>query len=285
MKNRSFEPFKAFLYALQGAIVGIGAILPGVSGGVLLAAFGLYEPMMEILTEPKKNLKKHIPVFLPFVIGWAGGFMLFSLLIGALLNKYFDIATMLFFGLVCGTIPELFKKSESADSKMSWTPFVISLSASYIVFHVMTLLEGGAETGIVAPQNFLSFLFCGFMWGVSLIVPGMSSSPVLQYLNLLEPLTSGIGALNLRVLIPFIIGIAVTVLLFARLVNMLFKNHYALISRIILGFVISSSLNTLPASFRSGWSMVISLVCFVLGFVIAAAMDKAESKQRDKNGG
>ena len=30
----------------QGAIVGMGAVLPGVSGGVFYLAFGVYEPMM-----------------------------------------------------------------------------------------------------------------------------------------------------------------------------------------------------------------------------------------------
>lgn len=284
MKNK-LNIFKSLIYAIQGAIVGIGAILPGVSGGVLCAAFGLYEPMMELLTEPKKHIKRLWPIFLPFVIGWAGGFVLFSLIIGSLLSAYYDIATMLFFGLVCGTIPELFKKSELADRDKSWTPFVVSLSVSYIVFHIMAILEGGGESGIVAPQNFFAFLFCGFMWGVSLIVPGLSSSPVLQYLNLLEPLTSGIGSFNMTILVPFVIGIIITTLLFARLVNMLFKKHYALISRIVLGFVVSSSLKTLPNNFRSTGSMILSIVFFVVGFVIAAAMDKAESKQAQENGG
>lgn len=283
MKTK-FDFLKSLIYAIQGAIVGIGAILPGVSGGVLCAAFGLYEPMMELLTEPKKHIKRLWPIFLPFVIGWAGGFVLFSLIIGSLLSAYYDIATMLFFGLVCGTIPELFKKSEIADRDKSWTPFVISLSSSYVVFHILTILEGG-ESGVVAPQNFISYLFCGFMWGISLIVPGLSSSPVLQYLNLLEPLTSGIGSFDMAILIPFVIGIVITTLLFARLVNMLFKKHYALISRIVLGFVVSSSLKTLPNSFRSTGSMILSIIFFVVGFVIAMAMDKAESKHAQKNGG
>ena len=113
MKNKT-NLLKPIIRALQGAIVGIGAILPGVSGGVLCAAFGLYEPMMELLTEPRKHIKKHLPTFVPFVIGWAGGFILFSLIIGSLLEAYYDIATMLFFGLVCGTVPGLIKKSEKS---------------------------------------------------------------------------------------------------------------------------------------------------------------------------
>lgn len=284
MENKKFNLLKSLIHVLEGAIVGIGAILPGVSGGVLCAAFGLYEPMMELLTEPRKHIKKHLPVFVPFGIGWAVGFILFSLIIGSLLEAYFDIATMLFFGLVCGTVPELIKKSEKADASASWVPFVVSLSTSYIIFHLMALLSG-SEGGVYAPENFWSYLFCGFMWGISLIVPGMSSSPVLQYLHLLEPLTNGIGRFDFTILIPFVIGIAATALLLARLVNMLFKKHYAIFSRVILGFVVSSALKTLPTEFRSTESMIISIICFAGGFVLATAMDRAENKQKQENGG
>ena len=33
----------------QGMLVGVGGILPGISGGVLCAIFGLYQPVMEFL--------------------------------------------------------------------------------------------------------------------------------------------------------------------------------------------------------------------------------------------
>lgn len=260
--------------AIYGAIIGIGAILPGVSGGVLCVAFGLFEPLMELLTHPKDSFRKNHHIFVPFFIGWALGFVLLAKVVEVFFSFAPDIAVMLFFGLVCGTIPELFKKSEEADGKMSWTPFVISLSISYLLFHI---IEAGEA--VVLPENFLSFAFCGFMWGISLIVPGLSSSTVLIYLGLYVPLTEGIGSFDFKVLIPFVIGIVVTVLLFAKFVNMLFKKHYTMISRIILGFVISSSLKTIPHSFESVWTMIISVVCFVAGFAIAIVMDKAEKKK------
>lgn len=261
--------------AIYGAIIGVGAILPGVSGGVLCVAFGLFEPLMEFLTDPKETFKKKYHIFVPFFLGWALGFVLLARVVEIVFSVAPDIAVMLFFGLVCGTIPELFKKSEEADKKMSWTPFVISLSISYILFHI---IEAGEA--VVVPANFLSFAFCGFMWGISLIVPGLSSSTVLIYLGLYIPLTEGIASFDFGVLIPFGIGIIVTVLLFAKFVNMLFKKHYAMISRIILGFVISSSLKTLPHSFESVWTMIISVICCALGFVVAILMDKAETKKQ-----
>lgn len=32
---------------LQGALIGLGAVLPGISGGVLSVVFGVYRPIME----------------------------------------------------------------------------------------------------------------------------------------------------------------------------------------------------------------------------------------------
>lgn len=266
---------QSIIYAIQGAIIGVGAILPGVSGGVLCVAFGLFEPLMEFLTNPKKSLKENYKMFIPFFVGWGLGFVLLAKLCEMFFSFAPDVAIFLFFGLVCGTIPEMFKKSENADKNMTWTPFVISMAVSYTLFHII-------ETGeaVAIPANFMSFLFCGFMWGISLIVPGLSSSTVLIFLGLYVPLTEGIGGFDMSVLLPFGVGIVITVLLFAKLINMLFKKHYAVISRIILGFVISSSLKTLPHEFGSVWTMIISIICCVIGFIVAIAMEKTESKQK-----
>ncbi len=37
---------------LCGFLVGVGCILPGVSGGVMAVSFGLYQPMLAALTHP-----------------------------------------------------------------------------------------------------------------------------------------------------------------------------------------------------------------------------------------
>ena len=265
---------QAIVDFVEGAIVGVGAILPGVSGGVLSVAFGVYEPMMELLTNPVPAIKKHYRMFIPFGIGWIVGFLLLAKGVEFLFSLCAPVALMLFFGLICGTLPELFKVSEQSDPKKSWTPFVVSLSLAFLFFH---LLENA--TGITIPPSFGSFLFCGFLWGLSTIVPGLSSSSILICFGLYEPMTAGIGGLDLRVLIPMLLGIGVTVLAFARLVNMLYKKHYAATSRIVLGFVVASSIKIVPETFDSFWVLAVSLVCFVLGFAVARAMDIAQRKQ------
>lgn len=265
---------QAIVDFIEGAIVGVGAILPGVSGGVLSVAFGVYEPMMELLTTPLSAIKKHYRMFIPFGIGWIVGFLLLARGVEALFEACAPVALMLFFGLICGTLPELFKVSEQSDPKRSWTPFVVSLSLAFLFFH---LLEN--TTGITIPPSFLGFLFCGVLWGLSTIVPGLSSSSILICFGLYEPMTAGIGSLDWKVLVPMLLGIAATALSLARLVNMLYKRHYAVTSRVVLGFVVASSIKIVPAKFDSPWLLIISLVCFVLGFIVARGMDIMQRKQ------
>lgn len=274
MKNNVI--FKSIMYAIQGAIVGVGAILPGVSGGVLLVAFGIYEPMMALFTQPIKTIKSNYKLFVPFIIGWLLGFILLAKVVELFFAFSPTIALMLFFGLICGTIPELFKSSEKSDPSKSWTPFVISLAFAFVLFQIL----GSGDSATIAP-TFASYVLSGFVWGLSLIIPGLSSSSVLLYLGLYEPLTAGIGALNFSIILPFLIGIVATVLLLARLVTMLFNKHYAIISRIILGFVIASSLKILPETFGDTLTLIISIACFIVGFIIARAMDLAQNKQEN----
>ena len=273
MKNSPV--FKAILYALQGAIVGVGAILPGVSGGVLCVAFGIYEPMMALLTHPIETLRTKYKMFVPFLLGWVVGFIFLAKGVELLFNLWPTVALLLFFGLICGTLPDLFKTSQKSDPNCSWTPFVLSLSLAYLFFH---LLES-STLGTVAP-SFIGFVLCGLLWGLSLIVPGLSSSTILIFIGLFEPLTAGIGSLDIKVLVPFVLGIGTTALLFARLVTMLFQKHYAVFSRVILGFVIASSLKILPSSYESLPMLSVGLVCFAGGFVVAMLMDGASEKER-----
>ena len=265
--------FKYILYLIQGALVGIGAILPGVSGGVMCVAFGVYEPMMEMMTHPLSAWRKHARMFIPFVIGWVLGFLLLAKAVELLFSTYEIVALILFFGLIGGTLPELLRDSEVRDPNKSWTPFVLSLSLAYLFLH---LLENAGN--IVLAPSFGAYLFCGALWGLSLILPGFTSSSILICLGLYEPMTAGIGAMDLSILLPMLLGIGVTALSLARVISMLFARHYALTLRVVLGFVVASSLKILPATLGDLSTAVVSIVCFVVGFAVARGMDLANHR-------
>ena len=54
---------------VKGALVGIGAIVPGLSGGVLAVVFGIYEPMLRFLANIRHKFLANLRFFLPVGIG------------------------------------------------------------------------------------------------------------------------------------------------------------------------------------------------------------------------
>lgn len=58
----------------QGMLIGLAAMLHGVSGGVLCVAFGVYQPIMRLLADPLHTIKADLPPILPHIAGAALGF-------------------------------------------------------------------------------------------------------------------------------------------------------------------------------------------------------------------
>ena len=56
-RNRKSGSLQIIFRIVQGALIGLGAVLPGISGGVLSVIFGIYKPIMELLSNPFKNFK------------------------------------------------------------------------------------------------------------------------------------------------------------------------------------------------------------------------------------
>lgn len=259
--------------AVQGAIVGTGAILPGISGGVLLVAFGLYEPMMALFSDPLKSFKSYYKMFIPFLVGWAAGFVLLAGVVEMLFLAFSSFTITLFAGLIFGTMPELMKKSEQSDKNQSWSSFAISLVSLFVLFNMLQ----SASVSNVSP-NSMWYVFSGMVWGLSLVVPGLSSSSILIYMGLYQPMTAGIASLDMGVVLPLFGGLSITVLLFAKLVNFLFKKKYALISRIVIGVMVSSTLMIIPKSFDSPMQFFACAACFAVGFTLARWIDIVKTK-------
>ena len=74
-------------------------------------------------------------------------------------------------------------------------------------------------------------------------------------------------------LVPLLLGFAVTIAVTARIMNMLIERYYGIVSKIILGFVISSVLMIAPTMFEGLSQVLTGLVCFAAGFVLAMWMD------------
>lgn len=256
--------------AVKGAIVGTGAILPGVSGGVLLVVFGIYRPLMALLSHPVRSFKIYYKLFIPFIIGWLLGFVLLARVVELLFETSSTIAISLFAGLICGTLPQLFKSAAGSgeDKGRGYIGFTVSL---VVIYALLSYLSTGASSSI-AP-NIYWYFFCGATWGLSLVIPGLSSSSLLIFLGLYQPMTAGIANMDFAVMLPLLLGLIATVACTSRLVNSLYEKHFCIMSRTILGVVTAATLLIIPTSFASALDALICVACFAAGFIIARIMD------------
>lgn len=276
-----------FIRLAKGIIVGIGFILPGLSGGVLAVILGIYDRLIRFLSDLKKQFIENILYFIPVIIGGAIGIVLFSILVEKAFGVYAAEFICLFIGFVAGTFPSLYKTA--GKEGQSWRDMLILLLSTAFIFLLM--IYGGRQFTEVSP-NLLIWAGSGALIGLGVIVPGMSPSNFLIYFGLYDKMATGIKDFDFAVIIPLLIGFILCVLTFAKLAAYLFKRYYSEMYHFILGMVVGSSLAIFPtvvfpafspeqlAATRLSFGMAFFLcvVFFAIGTLISFLFSKVEEK-------
>ena len=266
-----------FLFKLlQGILIGLGAVLPGISGGVLCVVFGVYAPIMALLSNPFRAFKKYALTLLPIVIGMGIDFLGVSKALGILLKAYPDASVCLFVGLIIGMLPSLFREARS-KGPVETKDYAAMAIAFVVVFSLLLLLN---EFSVRITPNFGWYLFCGFCLALSVIAPGMSFSTLLMPLGLYTPFVEGIGNIDFSILVPGGIGALLTVIILAKGMNYLLQKHHSTVSHLIIGIIIAATLPIIPyagfvSSIQSG---ITNALCLIFGLVAALLLDRFNRK-------
>lgn len=292
MKNKKNVILQALLWIVQGCIVGIGAILPGVSGGTLCYAFGIYNPIIEVLSSPIKGIKKYWYMLVFVFLGVGVGFVGFAGITESLLRWNAPVVLCAFIGLILGTVPELWKDSGSEGrNKYSIIAFVLSFIFIAVLFYCSEHVWN-----ISIPQSFVGYLICGVIWGLSFIVPGFSSSTLLLFFGIYAPMSAGIKSLDFSVIIPIGIAMLATMLALSRVMKLVFEKIHSIASHSVMGFVLATTImlfsvteNESPSIIEtfSGVNIAIYLACIIGGavasffFSVACNKIKAVTENRE----
>lgn len=274
-KRNGSASTRFLLHILEGTLIGLGAVLPGISGGVLCVVFGVYRQMMELLAAPFKSIKKHYKTLVPLAIGMGAGFLGVARILGLLLNKYPSQSVCLFAGLIGGMLPSLFR--QAGEQGRTRGSFISMCTAFAVIFSVLTGLR---LVSVEITPSFCSYIFCGVCLALSVIVPGMSFSTLLMPLELYTPFVEGLGSFDFSVMIPAGIGALATLMLLAKAINRLFEVHYDPAFHAIIGIVIAATVVIIPfSSFAESVVVCITnLVCLAVGVACALLLDRFNSK-------
>lgn len=271
---------------IKGILVGIGAILPGLSGGVLSVIFGIYDPMIQFLSNIKHRFLENVRYFIPVGLGGVIGVVIFSKLVMAAFGQYEAQFVCLFIGFVIGTFPSLYRAAGKEGRSSS--DILVLIVAAVAIF---ALMFAGRNFPTIEPSPLVWF-FSGALVALGFIVPGMSPSNFLIYFGLYDKMAAGISSFDISMLIPFVIGAIACVILMAKLVAWLFKRYYSKMYHAILGMVVGSSLGIFPATVfpayteaglaESGLSFGVALafgaVMLLIGIVTSYQFSKVEER-------
>ena len=220
---------------IQGFIVGIGKIIPGVSGAMLAMFMGIYEDLMEAITCFFSDKKKHFWLLFNFLIGLFIAIVLFSHVILFLLNHYYDITIYLFLGLITGTIFR-FKKNISFTKK---NIFIFLLALMIMLF--LPFLESSEV--YIFQDNFIHYLYTillGVIDAFTSIVPGISGTAIFMMFGSYEFVLSVLGNPFSFLFLLYGMGMVLGVIVTCYLMYYLLKKKKEETNMVIFAFAIAS---------------------------------------------
>ena len=231
----------------QGILIGAGAILPGISSGVLCVIFGIYENLLDCVLSFFKNIKENFKYLFPIGLGSIIGVVLFGNILKYLFFAYPIQIKFIFIGLILGSIPSLIKES---TSKTKFKPY-------YLIFTLITLLIGIflviLEQKISkfndTDYNFLFLVISGFFMSAGIIIPGVSNTLILMLLGIYEHYLDAVSIIYLPFLFPLGLGIIIGSIFFMKLTKFLLDKFYPQTFFAIIGFTIGSIFILYPRFF------------------------------------
>ena len=262
-------------HVIKGIIIGIATLIPGVSGGTMAIILGVYDDMIYAVSSYFKDIKKNTIFLGTLSLGGIIGIALFSKIIDYGLEYFRFPMIYLFLGVIVGGIPVLYKRANVGKKKKSdWLYFIIGL----LIILVMSIYNGtivnlAASTGIL---NFVLLILSGIIIAVALILPGISTSFMLLTLGLYDITLKAINNMEIKFLLPIIIGVGIGVITTTKILGNLLHNKPRQTYMLILGFVLGSIIEVFPG-IPSSFDILFSIIAFTLGVILIRYMNKKYS--------
>lgn len=256
---------------LKGFIIGIGKIIPGVSGAILAISMGIYDKALDYISNFCKNKKESIKYLLPIGLGIMLSIIFFSKVISFALNKYYIITMLFFIGLIIGGIPFITYKVKKKDY------YIVVIS--FVFFFLISI--GGINTAYTIKNNFIDyiiFFFSGIVEAIGTIVPGISSTALLMVIGTYDIIVYSIGNLtNMKIMVPFAIGVIFGIYSIVKIINYLFHMYENKVYAFVFGVLSSSIVLLIIQSFKKSLTiieLIVGLIFMVIGIFIASFMEK-----------
>lgn len=247
-----FNPLTMLRTAIAGILMGVANLIPGVSGGTMILAMGLYQEFIDSvadITALRLSLKRIL--FLALIVIFAGGsIVILAGVILSLLFHYPEAMFALFIGLTLGGAPLLLKELKP-----------ISTNASIAVVLGLGAMIGIASLGKgTLPHNTAMDFVSGLVGSTTMVLPGISGSYMLLVLDQYDRVVGAVDGLRdalktreidaltaaLWIVIPVGIGAVFGIVALSNLLKWLLRHHQKVTIGALLGILLGSVFGLWP---------------------------------------
>ena len=210
---------------IKGIIIGLGKILPGISGSILAIRLNVYEDIITSLNTIFKNFKTNIIFLTKIGLGILLSIILGSKLISHLLNSYYNITVYIFSLLLLTGIPVILREVKN---------YVLVIITVIIYILIMYLPSINVST---------NYYLIGFIEAFTTIIPGISGTALLMSFGIYDEyldIFSNIYKFEFYKLIPFTLGLTIGGIIIVRFIDYCFKKYRDKTYSVILGLLIGS---------------------------------------------
>lgn len=285
-----------------GILVGIANIIPGVSGGTIIVILGLFDKLMDAISNVFKlkiSFKERLEnlwFIMQVLIGAAIGLIAFAKILNYLF-VHFELQTIaLFAGLILLSLPML-KKEEMDGKKINILFFILGI----LTIGIINYLSPGEEGNIVTYEELIlksltpafigSLILMGVIGGATMIFPGVSGSMVLLVLgwyHMFKGYVAAVTTFDIKILIPLIfiaLGVGLGIIFSAKLTSFLLKKYKTNTMSFILGLIIMSAIVIFPLKkeLYTFGNIITSVITFILGGGLIILLEKFKEKEIKKS--
>lgn len=271
---------------LKGMVIGIANVIPGVSGGTMMVAMGIYDKLIHCITHLFSELKKNILFLAPIAVGMALAIVGSSFTIEKMFEVFPFQTSLLFVGLVVGGLPAMWKNVKGKKIKVGHIITCVLFLALVVGMALLGEKEGNAVDLSFNIVNVVKLFLVGVIAAATMVIPGVSGSMVLLLIGYYNPILSAINGFiraavsfdipaiftGVGILAPFGIGMVVGIFAIAKLIEIIFAKFPLYAYWGIIGLIVASPFAILAMGSFSAITVISILtgaVALAVGFVIA----------------
>ena len=227
--------------------MGLANLVPGISGGTMILAIGLYEQFIAAVADVSRlRFRRSSLRFLAVMaVGLGAAVVIFSGVAVLLVTEYRPVMYALFIGMTLGGAPELWRECRPLRPGT-----LLAVTVGVAAMAGFASLGGSAPLQATIPV----LLLVGAAGASSMILPGISGSYVLLVLGMYDTVIGSLSFSQLKespveslsIIVPVVIGAGLGIALLSNLLKALLQRFAAPSHGVLLGLLVGSVLGLYP---------------------------------------